>query len=104
MKKETFGAEEIYLAPETTNEVLVSNEAPLIETVEKEKQPKEKEPKTKRRVGEILELRRENQKVYKMSDGTEQAVFFPETVNFFDKETGVWNYEQAWSLYLKNVI
>ena len=89
MKKETFGAEEIYLAPETTNEVHVSNETPLAETVETEEQPMAKNPKDKIRVGELLELRRENRKVFKMSDGSEQAVFYPETVNVLNKETGL---------------
>ena len=39
------------------------------------------------RIHEILALRGENRKVYRMSDGTEQAVFYAEPVHVFDEET-----------------
>lgn len=82
------GAEEIYLAPETeSSEELVLDEH--IEEVENEDIPVvvEAEPKKNVRVSEILELRESNRKVYRMSDGTEQAVFYPETVHVFNDDT-----------------
>ena len=38
------------------------------------------------RVNEIPELRGENSKVFRMSDGTEQAVFYAEPIHVFDEE------------------
>lgn len=38
-------------------------------------------------VCEIPALRGESRKVFRMSDGSEQAVFYPEPVHVFDKET-----------------
>ena len=43
--------------------------------------------KTATRVNEIPELREENCKVFSMSDGTEQAVFYTEPIHVFDEET-----------------
>ena len=43
--------------------------------------------KTATRVNEIPELRGENCKVFSMSDGTEQAVFYTEPIHVFDDET-----------------
>ncbi len=84
------GVEEIVLAPQTneSEEVLTSNEQ--ISEVTKDEDivvTLEAEPKKNVRVNEILELREANRKVYRMSDGTEQAVFYPKTVHVFNKET-----------------
>ena len=88
MKNEKIGAEEIYLAPETEN----SEELVLDEPIEETKNEDitvmvEPESKKNVRVGEILDLRESNRKVYRMSDGTEQAVFYPETVHVFNDDT-----------------
>ena len=88
MDKIKNGADEIYLALETeTSEELVLDEH--IEEVENEDIPVmvEAEPKKNVRVGEILDLRGANRKVFRMSDGTEQAVFYPETVHVFNDDT-----------------
>ena len=88
MDKIKNGADEIYLAPETeTSEELVLDEP--IEEIENEDIPVmvEAEPKKNVRVGEILDLRENNRKVFRMSDGTEQAVFYPETVHVFNDDT-----------------
>ena len=88
MDKIKNGAEEIYLAPETeSSEELVLDE--YIEEVENEDVPVvvEAEPKKNVQVSEILDLRESNRKVYRMSDGTEQAVFYPETVHVFNDDT-----------------
>lgn len=88
MDKIKNGAEEIYLAPETeTSEELVIDEP--IEEIENEDIPVmvEAEPKKNVRVGEILDLRENNRKVFRMSDGTEQAVFYPTPVHVYDDET-----------------
>ena len=92
MKNETFGAEEIYLAPETD-----SSEEPAfdrsVEEMENGDVPVivEAEPKKNVRVGEILALRESNRKVYRMSDGTEQAVFYPETVHVFNEDANTFD-------------
>lgn len=89
MKNEKNGAEEIYLAPETAS----SEEASVIDEAFEEEINTDipiavdAEPKKNVRVGEIIELRESNRKVYRMSDGTEQAVFYPETVHVFNEGT-----------------
>lgn len=89
MKNEIFGADEIYLAPETTAEeeveavVASSEESEISNAPELEPEG----PAKSVRVSEILELRDANRKVFRMSDGTEQAVFFPEAVHVLNKET-----------------
>ncbi len=88
-EKKNGAKEEIYLAPaEATSEDLQVETAET-EAVQKADIPvkPEKKPKPRVRVGEILELREENRKVFRMSDGTEQAVFFPEAVHVFNEET-----------------
>lgn len=47
----------------------------------------EEAPKKISRVNEIAELRGQNSKVYRMSDGSQQAVFFSNAVHVFDEET-----------------
>ncbi len=89
MKKENYGEQEIYLAPETdsTKDAIIL-EAPSEEKANEDISAKvEVEPKRTVRVNEILELREGNRKVFRMSDGTEQAVFYPETVHVFDEDT-----------------
>ena len=44
-------------------------------------------PKQVMRVNEIPELRGENKKVFRMNDGTEQAVFYAEPIHVFNEET-----------------
>ena len=88
-EKKSGAEEEIYLAPAKTvpeKPEAVTSEA---DTVLKEDIPVQLEegPKPKIRVGELLELREENRKVFRMSNGTEQAVFFPEAVHVFNEET-----------------
>ena len=88
MDKIKSGAEEIYLAPETESSVELALDEPIEES-ENEDVPVvvEAEPKKNVRVSEILDLRESNRKVYRMSDGTEQAVFYPETVHVFNDDT-----------------
>ena len=88
MDKIKNGAEEIYLAPETESSVELAFDEP-IEEIENEDIPVmvEAEPKKNVRVSEILDLREGNRKVFRMSDGTEQAVFYPETVHVFNDDT-----------------
>ncbi len=88
MDKIKNGAEEIYLVPETESSDELVLDEPIKET-KNEDVPVlvEAEPEKNVRVSEILELREGNRKVYRMSDGTEQAVFYPETVHVFDEDT-----------------
>ena len=93
IKNDEFGAEEIFLAPETVSSDAVSGEerepvgaadgdAPLT---------LENEPEQAVRVGEIAALRGENRKVYRMSDGTEQAVFYAEPIHAFNADTNTYD-------------
>lgn len=87
MKEEKNGVKEIYLAPETNNpeaETAVNSGA-SDEMTDADFPVMVEKPKANFRVGEILELRDDNRKVYRMSDGTEQAVFYPEPVHIFNK-------------------
>ncbi len=88
MKNEKIGAEEIYLAPEATEDSQINNEdssdeieATHIAEIESKGNMKSV------RVNELLDLRGENLKVFRMSDGSEQAVFFPEAVHVLSKDT-----------------
>ena len=90
MKKEEIGTEEIYLMPETETAEAVKPVAvkPLVETAnESISVMPEAKPEKNARVGEILALRGSNRKVYRMQDGSEQAVFYPEAVHVFNKAT-----------------
>ena len=87
MDKMKHGAEEIVLAPETvpSDEVAAEDSVPHDEMVNEDVAVMvEAEPKQAVRVNEILELRQSNRKVFRMSDGTEQAVFYPNPVHVFD--------------------
>ncbi len=87
MKKENFGAEEIYLAPETNSEDAHIDEESFDENENLHTAVLEEEASKSVRVSEIPELREANRKVFRMSDGSEQAVFFPEAVHVLNKDT-----------------
>ena len=90
MKNENFDAEEIYLAPETnTSERVSEKNSGIKDVLGSEDIPVmvDAEPTRAVRVREILDLRDRNRKVFQMSDGSEQAVFYSETVHVFDEET-----------------
>lgn len=90
MKNNKIGADEIYIAPEINKsedaEIMSENSSgetafagvPVLE---------EEKAKRNIRVGEILDLRKANCKVFRMSDGSEQAVFYPEAVHVFHEDT-----------------
>ena len=85
---------EIYLAPDPADtaadkavkETALAAEAVIAGEAESLFEVEEK-PKRAARVNEIPELRGENSKVFRMSDGTEQAVFYAEPLHVFDNET-----------------
>ena len=86
--------EEIYLAPEEEAEKQSEREEPAARTeAEGEEIQVEEEKKKANAVSEIREMREENRKVYRMSDGSEQAVYYPEAVHVYDEETG--EYEEV---------
>ena len=102
MKNETIGAEDIYLAPETitAEEHLLAPETTPAEEhlLAPETNPEQVAPESavvvaeeksekNVRVAEILDLREGNRKVYRMKDGSQQAVFYPEMVHVFNEET-----------------
>jgi len=90
MKNKIMDAEDLYLAPEDTKE---SDDAVLSGTSEKELDATgpvrdiSDKPKKRRRIEEIPALRGNNVKVFRMNDGTEQAVFSPSAIHVFDDET-----------------
>lgn len=77
---------ELYLIPETEEDT--KNETTLEAETDDIVLSEEVSPMENMRVSELRALRTENRKVFSMSDGTEQAVFYPEAVHMFDKETG----------------
>lgn len=82
--------EELYLAPETVNNVeeVIIDHSEETEAAQADKHIIPATGKTvKTRVNEIQELRGANRKVFRMSDGTEQAVFYPTPVHVYDDET-----------------
>ena len=90
MKNENIGADELYLAPEETenleiitlsddNESKDFDEASSNNTSRKSKKPE--------RLEEIIEKRGNNLKVFRMNDGTEQAVFSSSPIHVFDDES-----------------
>ena len=84
MKEKEIGAEEIYLAPENKT----SAEAEIKQESSHETEPVEKDTgKVPFEVDEVSEMRRANKKVFRMSDGYEKAVFYPETLHVFDSNT-----------------
>ena len=94
MDEMKHGADEIVLAPETipSDEVAAEDSVPHDEMVNEDVTVMvEAEPKQAVRVNEILELRQSNRKVFRMSDGTEQAVFYPNPVHVFDENTNTFD-------------
>ncbi|MBQ9121742.1 MAG: RHS repeat protein, partial [Clostridia bacterium] len=100
MNLEKLNAEEITLASaenktkeapkekETTTAVKAEVATPISEpkATESTKTAREEKP---RRVHEIRQRRGIDRKVFRMSDGTEQAVFYPEPIHARDPETGL---------------
>ena len=90
MKNENMDVEDLYLAPEETNETNIvgisdTSAAETSETIDVAKaEMKRKKPK---KIEEITSQRGPNFKVFRMNDGTEQAVFSPSTIHVFDDET-----------------
>ena len=90
MKNENMGVEDLYLAPEETNKTNIvglsnTSVAETSETIDIHKaEIKSKKPK---KIEEITSQRGPNFKVFRMNDGTEQAVFSPSTIHVFDDET-----------------
>ncbi len=84
MARRKYGAEEtIYLAPE---EVSMEADPTAEDTITVEDTSTEVF-----KVSEIPELRSEICKVFRMSDGTEQAVYYPETVHVLDDDTNTYD-------------
>ena len=84
MKEKEFGEDEIYLAPEAeifAQTEIENNSSQHIEIAKKDTR------KVSSEIDEIPELRRANKRVYRMSDGHEKAVFYPETLHVFDSNT-----------------
>ena len=90
MKNENMGVEDLYLAPDDTKE---SDAIDLSDTREFELDKMDPiadasdKPKKLKRIEEIPEQRGNNVKVFRMNDGTEQAVFSPSAIHVFDDET-----------------
>ena len=76
-KIKEIGAEEIYLAPETSQDPASAAEKSA------DRAPQKKVFA----VNEIPELREECRKVFRMSDGSEQAVFYPQAVHTLDEQS-----------------
>ena len=82
MKNENTGVSELYLAPEETKssgEITQPENASGFEATKKHRKHK--------RLEEIPNQRGKNLKVFRMNDGTEQAVFSPASIHVFDDET-----------------
>lgn len=90
MKNENMGVEDLYLAPEETKEsdAVISSDTseykldamdPVTDTSDK--------PQKLKRIEEIPEQRGNNVKVFRMNDGSEQAVFSSSAIHVFDNET-----------------
>ncbi len=78
--------EELYLASRESEEL--ATEAKDGKLVEVKPDSKSKPPKKKaHEVRERLEARRENMKVFEMSDGSEKAVFYPAPIHVYDDDT-----------------
>ncbi|MBR5223344.1 MAG: RHS repeat protein, partial [Clostridia bacterium] len=85
-----IGAHEIYLAPENiTLEKAEKENNELSEVIKNEDiaLKGEAEPKENIHKKEIVDLRKGNRKVYRMADGTEQAVIYSKAVHAFNEET-----------------
>ena len=78
MNEKNMDAYELYLASETEVAEDTVMDLPL---------QVEEPPKKITRVNEIAELRDKSRKVFRMSDGSEQAVFYANAVHVFDEQT-----------------
>lgn len=87
MENKEITEEEIKLSPETENDNSVISEAHESDTLEETQIVLGKENGENTPVNEIIELRDQNRKVFRMKDGRHQAVFYPEAVHFFDEKT-----------------
>ena len=90
MKNENIGADELYLAPEETENL----EVITLSDDNESKSPEEpssdntsRKSKKPERLEEIIEKRGNNLKVFRMNDGTEQAVFSSSPIHVFDDES-----------------
>ncbi len=90
MKNENMGVEDLYLAPEDTKEsddsIFTDNSESGISEITPGTEVNKPLRKVKK-IEEIPEKRGTNFKVFRMSDGTEQAVFSPFDIHVFDDET-----------------
>ena len=90
MKSENMGVDDLYLTPEDAKEL---DDVVLSDTSENELvvmdliKDTSNKPKKLKRIEEIPEQRGNNFKVFRMNDGTEQAVFSPSAIHVFDDET-----------------
>ena len=90
MENKNMGVDELYLAPEEAKHSDMAVSADISETElpellsVKKASDNSKKPK---RIEEIPEQRRTNVKVFRMNDGTEQAVFSPRAIHVFDEKT-----------------
>ncbi len=88
MEKKINMEEDLYLMPDTS---MVSREKISEERSDSEKPhpfatEERKAPKKAEALNEIRELREGNRKVFRMSDGTEQAVYYPSRVHTYDAQ------------------
>ena len=90
MENEKMGANELYLAPEETKETdktaPTDRSEPNVPDIATDMEMPEK-PREFKRMEEIPGQRGDNVKVFRMNDGTEQAVFSPSAIHVFDEET-----------------
>ena len=86
MKNENMGVEELYLAPEETKDSEVIALSDTSADLPSDHKASEKSTELKK-IEEIPELRGNNFKVFRINDGTEQAVFSPTAIHVFDDET-----------------
>lgn len=92
MKNKILGEEELYLAPDPTKSSFPSTTISNIMSKENSPPPK--------RIAEIPDLRARNLKVFRMSDGTEQAVFSPSNIHVLNDETNI--YEDVEKFFMED--
>ena len=85
--KEYYDGEEEIVLAKAKDEPTAEEEEKEKELPKQEEQTLQKKEKAAVREGEIKELRLENRKVFRMSDGSEQAVFYPEPIHTYDAKT-----------------
>ena len=83
--EKTEEKDELYLAD------TVAEDAVSATTNETEEPLALAEDKPKRHVRELIEQRGENRKVFRLDDGTQQAVFYPAAVHVFNEETHIFD-------------